>query len=331
MASGSPVPSAHPARSRPVAPAHSRPVPPARPGALLGSAAAVPIGAAVLYASGWLAWGPRLALGIAVVVLGNALRGTVGTVTGARIGAPVARTVGVAFMAGGLLIVVGAALTALGLERGPAADGPGDGGTFGVTLALWAVPVVGLVASTIVALGLRRSAALRSAQELATACAVVSGLGVLVLVDRVARSERFAAGEAVLDGAGLAVAVLLLVALLFGTALLAVSAARRPSRPAVVGAVVGTAGVALWAATLSVASASGDQTVPTDYGTGALLLRPLDLLLGFGDPGRLLHAAEPGWPALFGVVGLVLLAAATWLESRRPLPADAPVGARNDD
>lgn len=322
MASGPPAPSVPPARSRPV--------PAARPGALLAAAAAVPLGAAVLYASGWLAWGPRLALGLAVVVLGNALRNTVGTVTGARLGTPLARTAGVAFMAGGLLIVVGAALTALGLERSPAADGPGDGGTFGLTLALWAVPVVGLLATTVVALGLRRPTALRGAQELGTACAVVSGLGVLVLADRVARSGRLAAGEAVLDGAALAVAVLLLVVLLFGSVLLAVSAARRPSRPAVAGAVVGTVGAALWAATLSVAGTSGHDVVPTDYGTGALLLRPLDLLLGFGEPGRLLHDAEPGWPVLFGVIGLVLVGAAAWLESRRPLPADAPVASRND-
>src|SRR5690606_28677186 len=105
MASGSPAPLTSPARSRPV--------PPAPPGALLAAAAAVPLGAAVLYSAGWLAWGPRMALGVAVIVLGNALRNAVGTVTGARIGTSVARTVGVAFMAGGLLIVVGAALTAL--------------------------------------------------------------------------------------------------------------------------------------------------------------------------------------------------------------------------
>lgn len=322
MASG---PSAPPA-----APADSRPVASVRPGALLTAAAAPPLGAAVLYASGWLAWGPRLALGVAVIVLGNALRGTIGTVTGARIGAPVARAVGVAFMVGGLLIVLGAALTALGVARSPAADEVGDDGAFGLTLALWAVPVVGLVATTIVALGLRRPAALRAAQELGTACAVVAGLGTLVVADRVAGSGRLAAGEPVLEGVGLVAMVLLVVALLLGTVLLAVSATRWPSRIAVGGAAVGIVGVALGAATLSVASASGLDVVPTDHGAAATLLRPLDLLLGFGDPGRLLHAAEPGWPVIFGVVGVVLLGAAAWLESRMPLPADAPVAPPRD-
>lgn len=323
MASGPPMPSAPPARPRPV--------PSARPGVLLTAAAAVPLGAAVLYASGWLAWGPRLALGLAVVVLGNALRGTVGTVNGARISAPVARTVGLAFMTGGLLVVTGAALTALGLERGPATDDAADGGAFGLTLALFAIPVVGLVVSMVVALRLRRPSALRSAQELGTACAVVSGVGVLVLTDRVARSGALGSGDAVLGGVAAIAGVLLLVGLLFGSVLLAVSAARQASRPAVVGVVVGVVGGALWAATLSVATATGLEVTPTDHGTGALLLRPLDLLLGFGDPGRLLYDADPGWPVLFGVVGAVLAGAAVWLESRLPVPADAPVARTEDD
>lgn len=322
MASGSPAPSAPPARSRPV--------PAARPGALLAAAAAVPLGAAVLYASGWLAWGPRLALGLAVVVLGNALRGTVGTVTGARIGAPVARTVGVAFMVGGLLIVVGAALTALGLERSPA------GGTTDaeVTLDGWTlvvgVPAVGLLVSALAGLGLRSPSAVRIAQDAAMACAVVSLLGVLVLIEQAATSMTDGAGSPALEGTAAVGAVLLLVVLLFGSVVLAVTAARRPSRPATIGAIVGVVAVALWAATLSVATADGLDPVRDDEGASTWL-RPLDLLLGFGGPGRLLHDAEPGWPVLFGVLGVVLLAAATWLESRRPLPAGAPVAPRNVD
>ncbi len=314
MASGSSVP-----------PARVRPLPSARPGAVLAAAAAVPLGVAVLYASGWLAWGPRLALGVAVVVLGQALRGTVGSVTGARITVPVARTVGLAFLVGAALIALGALLAAVGVDRpaSPTEVGVGDGPRW--TLVAWAVPVVGLVASGLTALTARYPAALRSVQEPATACAVVSGLGVLVLAERVATSSALAAGEPVLNGTARVAAVLLLVALALGTVLLATAAARLPSRPAVAGTVVGTVGVALWAATVSVATTSGVEGVPADAGWAATLLRPLDLVLGFGDAGRLLHGADPAWPVLFGIVGLVLAAAGAWLESRRPVPADAPV------
>lgn len=324
MASGPLVPPGPPARPRPLSAV--------RPGAVLTAAAAVPLGAAVLYASGWLAWGPRLALGIAVVVLGNALRNTVGTVTGARIGAPVARAVGVAFMAGGLLIAIGAALTGLGLERSPA-GGTGDSEVSldGVMLLVGA-PAAGLLVAALAGLALRARSAVRTAQEAATALAVVTTLGVLILAQQTAVSMTDAAGAPALDGEAAAGAVVLLVLLLFGSVLLTATTARRPSLPAAAGGIVGTVGVALWAATLSAATAANPDAVRDDQGA-ATALRPLDLLLGFGDPGRLLHDAEPGWPVLFGVVGLVLLGAAAWLESRRPLPADAPVAAiaRHDD
>lgn len=317
MASGSPVPSASSARPRPL--------PSARPGSLLTAAAAVPLGTAVLYASGWLAWGPRLALGIAVVVLGNAVRATVGTVTGARIGGAVAGGVGLASMVGGLLLVVGAALTALGMERAPAGAGTPGEVTIDGWMLLVAVPTVGVIVGALTALVSRGASAVRTAQEAAAVFAFVALFGVLVLADQVALSLAVdATGPAVEGGSALG-AVGLLVALLLGTTLLAATAARRPSRSVAGGAVVGTVGVALWAATLSVATAEGLDAVGDDQGA-ATWLRPLDLLLGFGDPGRLLHDADPAWPVLFGVVGLVLVGAAAWLESRRPVPADAPLG-----
>lgn len=291
---------------------------------MLSAAAAVPLGAAVLYASGWLAWGPRLALGVAVIVLGNALRTTVGTVTGARIGASVARTVGVAFMVGGLLIVVGAALTALGLERAPT-GGTADAEVSldGVLLAL-AVPAFGLLSAALAGLGLRSPWAVRSAQGAATVWVVVAALGVLFLAAQTAVAMTDSAGAPALEGPAAGGGVALLVVLLFGSVLLAATTARRPSRPAAIGAIVGTVAAALWAATFSVATATDPDPVRDDQGA-ALVLRPLDLLLGFGDPGRLLHDAQPGWPVVFGAIGLVLVSAAAWLESRRPLPAGAPI------
>jgi hypothetical protein len=112
--------------------------------------------------------------------------------------------------------------------------------------------------------------------------------------------------------------------------LLAATTARRPGQSAAIGAIAGTVVVVLWAATFSVAT-SADPDAVLDDQSGATLLRPLDLLLGFGVTGRLLHDAEPGWPVLFAVVGLVLLGAAAWLESRRPVPADAPLAPRDED
>lgn len=325
MASGPSAPSARPVRSRPVASV--------RPGGVLTAAAAVPLGAAVLYASGWLAWGPRLALGIAVVVLGNALRGTVGTVTGARIGPPIARTAGAAFMAGGLLVAIGAALTALGLERSPTGGSSDAEVSLDGVLLLVGAPAGGLLVAALAGLFLRAPSSVRTAQEAATALAVVAAFGVLILAQQTGVAMTDAAAAPALEGLASAGGVGLLVLLLFGSALLAATTARRPSRSATAGAIVGTVGVALWGATLSVATAADPEAVRDDQGT-ATVLRPLDLLLGFGDPGRLLHDAEPGWPVLFGVVGLVLLGAAAWLESRRPLPASTPVAAlaaRDDD
>lgn len=318
MASGPLAPPGPPARTRSLSTA--------RPGAVLTAAAAVPLGAAVLYASGWLAWGPRLALGIAVVVLGNALRKTVGTVTGARIGASVARAVGVAFMAGGLLIAIGAVLTGLGLERSPA-GGTGDAEvSLDGVLLLVGVPAAALLLAALAGLVVRTPSTVRSAQGAATAFSIVTAWGVLILAQQTAVAMTDSAAAPALDGPAAVGGVALLVLLLFGSVLLAATTARRPSRSATAGAIIGTVGVALWAATLSVATAANPEAVRDDQGA-ATVLRPLDLLLGFGDPGRLLHDAEPGWPVLFGVVGLVLLGAAAWLESRRPLPASTPVAA----
>lgn len=79
----------------------------ARPGGLLTAAAVVPLGAGLVLAAGLLPGGARVTLGIALLVAGVAVRGLVGTGTGARIGDAVMRATGLALVAGGALVAAG--------------------------------------------------------------------------------------------------------------------------------------------------------------------------------------------------------------------------------
>ncbi len=125
----------------------------------------------------------------------------------------------------------------------------------------------------------------------------------------------------VLHDGGAAVAVLLAMGLLLGVALLAASAVRRPSRGVAAVVVVAVASWAVVVAALAAAVAGGP--VGEDRGQGPELL---DVALGFRAVGGPLDLARGGWPVLLAVLGVVLLGAGAWLESRRPLPADAPIG-----
>jgi hypothetical protein len=121
----------------------------------------------------------------------------------------------------------------------------------------------------------------------------------------------------------------LTVGIAFGGALLAASTVRRTSTVAALGAVVAAVGAATLAATLSAAlEGSSVPGAAVESSTGTIA--PLSPVLGFDWNAGLLQFAAPDWPVIFGLVGVVLLAAATWLESRRPLPANAPLAPRDE-
>jgi len=192
-------------------------------------------------------------------------------------------------------------------------------------VALLAPPVVSLVvAAGLAAAGPARWVATAQAMSAASAG---SAMGALLALPSLVLWHVFGDGaEPITDGARL-VMVLLLVGLAFGGTLLAASTARRASTVAVLGAVAAAFGTAVLAATVSTAVGDARVELPADPG---LDFAPLTPVLGFDWGAGLLRVADPGWPVLFGVVGLVLLGAATWLESRRPVPADAPLAPRDD-
>jgi hypothetical protein len=123
--------------------------------------------------------------------------------------------------------------------------------------------------------------------------------------------------RAVLDGGDRIVGVLLVVVFLLGLALLAASVARRPSVAVTAAVLFGGVQATLFAGLVGASVRAGAMVLPT---------APTDPLLGFEAASSGARDSGAAWPLLFGVLGAVLLAAGWWLESRRPLPADAPLG-----
>lgn len=149
---------------------------------------------------------------------------------------------------------------------------------------------------------------------------VLFGLTVATLLTAAAAGGTTADGAA-LTGGEAVLAVLLLALVALGAALLAGSTARRPSAAAAAASGFAAVATGLAAAAVGASVVAGDREGPTGFG-----VRLVDAGLGFDDVGSRLSAAGGGWPLLLGVLGAVLLGAAAWLESRRPLPPDAPVG-----
>jgi len=163
--------------------------------------------------------------------------------------------------------------------------------------------------------------------QAAAAASAGAGMAALLAMPTMVVGWAFEDGAGPIpDGSRLAM-VLLLVGLAFGGTLLAASTARRASTVAALGAVAAAYGTAVLAATVS--AALGDARVELPDNPALDVFAPLTPVLGFDWGAGLLRVADPGWPVLFGVVGLVLLGAATWLESRRPVPADAPLAPRD--
>jgi hypothetical protein len=186
-----------------------------------------------------------------------------------------------------------------------------------VLLASLGVPAVALVVAGAVAL-------LGPARVLRQAQAVGAGLAYAAAVAASTFGGLGGFGEpsdgtspALLQGGDRVVAVLLVVALLLGLALLAASVARRPSVAVTAGVLLGGVQAALFAGLVGAAVRAGADVLPT---------APSDPLLGFEAASSGARDSGAAWPLLFGVLGAVLLAAGWWLESRRPLPADAPLG-----
>lgn len=170
-------------------------------------------------------------------------------------------------------------------------------------------------------------AAVRSLQAIGAVLAFVAGTAALQMSYAVL-SFAPESGPALVD-TGRVVAVLLLVGLALGCALLAASTARRPSVAVTLGVVAGTIGLALFAATVSAGTADVVRDVMTMQGPAGSIVRPVDLTFGFTATASGLNDADGAWPVLLAIVGLVLAGAGAWLESRRPLPADAPVAKRD--
>jgi hypothetical protein len=187
-----------------------------------------------------------------------------------------------------------------------------------VLLTSVGVPTVGLVAAAVLAL-------VGPARTLRQAQAVGAGLAYAAAIAAPALGGYGGIGApadgsspALLQGGDRVVAVVLAVALLLGLALLAASVARRPSVAVTAGVLLGAVQAALFAGVVGAAVRAGADVLPT---------APSDPLLGFGAASSGVADSGAAWPLLFGVLGAVLLGAGWWLESRRPLPADAPLGA----
>lgn len=220
------------------------------------------------------------------------------------------------------VITAGAAAILFGISS--------DGRLLRIVVGSLALPVVPLVvAAGCAAAGPSRW--LAHAQAVAAVSAGLAMVGLFSLPFSVLGSA-FAVDEGLSDAARL-VLVLLLVGIAFGGALLAASTARRSSTVAALGAVAAAVGTATLAATLSAALAAPTAALDAvdAFDPNNEVFVPLAPALGFDWHGGLLRLADGAWPVLFGIVGLVLLGAAAWLERRRPLPAGAPVAPRDDD
>ncbi|WP_022929096.1 hypothetical protein [Patulibacter americanus] len=186
-----------------------------------------------------------------------------------------------------------------------------------VLLASLGAPTVGLVVAAALAL-VGPARVLRQAQAVGAGLAYAAAVAAPTLggYGGIGRPTD-GSSPALLQGADRVVAVLLVVALLLGLALLAASVARRPSVAVTAGVLLGGVQAALFAGLVGAAVRAGADVLPT---------APSDPLLGFAAAGSGVRDSGAAWPLLFGALGAVLLAAAWWLESRRPLPADAPLG-----
>lgn len=204
----------------------------------------------------------------------------------------------------------------------------GDGGVTQTAMTLLVPPVVPLVlAAGLAVAGPARWVA--HAQAVAAASAAIAAVALFALPTLVLSPTSGADMVAVSAGDRL-VLVLVLVTLALGGTLLASSTARRGSAVAALGAVAAAFGTAVLAATVSVLLAAPlDGVDPLDPSIDVFV--PLVPVLGFDWHGGLLRFADGAWPVLFGVLGLVLLGAAAWLESRLPVPADAPVASLRRD
>jgi hypothetical protein len=186
-----------------------------------------------------------------------------------------------------------------------------------VLLASVGLPTVALLVVAVLALLgparlLRRSQAVGAGLAYAAALAAPT-LGGFGGID----APTDGSSPALLQGGDRVVAVLLVTLLLLGLALLAASVARRPSVAVTAAVLLGGVQAALFAGLVGAGVRAGAAILPT---------APADPLLGFAAASSGARDAGAAWPLLFGALGAVLLAAGWWLESRRPLPADAPVG-----
>lgn len=248
-----------------------------RPGGVLTAAAIVPLGAALVLAAGLLPDLARIALGLALIVIGLAVRGLVGTATGARVGEPVARAVGSAVVLGGAVAVAGGLASAIGGDLPETSIDPaeyGDRGSRYVGQLAYRV-VDALPAAT---LGVRLIVA-----------AVLAGLG----AGRVGALGRPRAGErAALAGlAGVGAAVALLAGA--GDGALGLGTGWRGSALLAVAAVA--AGVAVIGAPVAV-TGSWSSTARRAAGVGAGVL----LAVLFGEASGVVTALDGG---VLGVVG----------------------------
>jgi hypothetical protein len=186
-----------------------------------------------------------------------------------------------------------------------------------VLVASLGVPALALVVVAALAL-VGPARALLPRQAVGAGLAYVAALAAPTLGALAGFDEPSASAPALLQGADRVVAVLLVVVFLLGLALLAASVARRPSVAVTAAVLFGGVQAALYAGVVGAAVRAGATVAPT---------APADPLLGFGAASSGVRDSGAAWPLLFGVLGAVLLGAGWWLESRRPLPADAPVGA----
>jgi hypothetical protein len=186
-------------------------------------------------------------------------------------------------------------------------------------------PVVVLVGAALVAL-LGPAALVTRAQAAGAGAAYAAGISA-VGAAQVAQQFGFgAADEQLLDGGALVVVVLLLLLLAVGAAILAASTARRPSAGVAVAVVGATVASAVLAAAVGFAAdePSGSED-SVDIGQRSAP-SAADLALGLRTVAGAVRDVGAGWPILFGVLGAVLLGAAWFLESRRPVPPGVTPG-----
>lgn len=181
-------------------------------------------------------------------------------------------------------------------------------------VATLGVPVLGLLAIAVLGL-VGRSDALRPRQAVGAGLAYAAAAATQGAASFLPfASESGPSAPAVLEGADRVVALVLVVGLALGLALLAATVARRPSVAVTAAVLLGTVQAALYAGVVGAAVRDG---------VGGGSTAPADPLLGFAAAGSGAAGSGAAWPLLFGVLGAVLLAAGWWLESRRPVPAAA--------